>query len=60
MLQTFVLPLADFVAAEPALDLSRLRDVRFLFDRAPAGTVIVDDIGFAHMDAAFRATSDSR
>jgi dienelactone hydrolase len=60
VLQTFVLPLADFVAAAPALDPARLREVRFLFDRAPAGTVIVDDIGFARMDAAFRATSEAR
>jgi dienelactone hydrolase len=58
VLQTFVLPLADFVAAAPSLDLTRLREVRFLFDRVVAGTVIVDDIGFARMDAAFRAATD--
>jgi hypothetical protein len=28
--------------------------VRFLFDRSIAGTIVVDEIGFSHMDPAFR------
>lgn len=54
VLQTFSLPLEDFVRATPALDPTRLKQVRFVFDRAVAGTVIVDDIGFANMPSGFR------
>jgi hypothetical protein len=46
VLQTYSLPLADFRAAAPSLDLRRIRSIRFLFDRAVAGTIIVDDVGF--------------
>lgn len=45
VLQSYALPLADFVVAEPRFDPTRLRRVRLLFDRAVAGTVIVDEIG---------------
>ncbi|MEX2608476.1 MAG: MFS transporter [Gemmatimonadota bacterium] len=51
--QTFTIPLADLVAVEPRLDLGRLAAVRFRFDCAFAGEVIVDDIGFARPDPAF-------
>jgi dienelactone hydrolase len=54
VLQSFTIPLEDFAAASPALDLGRLREVRFVFDRAVAGTVIVDDIGFSAMRPGFR------
>jgi hypothetical protein len=47
VLQTYRLPLADFRAAAPSLDLRRITTVRFLFDRTPAGTVLIDDVGFA-------------
>jgi dienelactone hydrolase len=53
VLQNYSIPLADFVAAAPTLDLTQIRQVRFLFDRAPAGTVVIDDIGFSAMDPAF-------
>jgi hypothetical protein len=55
VLQTYSLPLADFRGVEPALDVRRIRSVRFLFDRAIAGTIIVDDIGFAALDPAYLA-----
>jgi hypothetical protein len=55
VLQTFVVPLSDFAAAEPGLDLGSLTAVRFVFDRAVAGTVVIDDIGFAVMDPAWLA-----
>lgn len=55
VLQTFVLPLADFAAAARGLDLDALTEVRFVFDRATAGTVVIDDIGFAVMNPAFLA-----
>jgi hypothetical protein len=55
VLQTYVLPLSDFTAAAPGLDLDALTAVRFVFDRATAGAVVIDDIGFAVMDRAFLA-----
>ncbi|HEX5831003.1 MAG TPA: hypothetical protein VFY16_08490, partial [Gemmatimonadaceae bacterium] len=48
VLQTYVLPLAHFAAANPRLDLARLRAVRLRFDRTTAGTVVLDDLGFFH------------
>jgi dienelactone hydrolase len=47
VLQSFTIPVGDFVAAAPALDPSMLREIRLVFDRAVAGTVIIDDIGFS-------------
>src|SRR5690606_5130356 len=49
VLQTYVLPLADFRGVEP----QSLREVRFVFDRAVAGTVVIDDIGFGTPRPAF-------
>ena len=57
VLQGYSLPLEDFSEQNPQLDLSRLRTVRLLFDRTPAGTVVVDDIGFSELEPAWtRAT----
>ncbi|MDE0257307.1 MAG: MFS transporter [Gammaproteobacteria bacterium] len=47
VLQSFSIPLADLVEANPSLDLARLREIRLVFDRTAAGTVVVDDIGFS-------------
>jgi dienelactone hydrolase len=47
VLQTYSIPLAELRALEPRFDPARLATVRFLFDRAPMGTAIIDDIGFA-------------
>jgi hypothetical protein len=44
VLQSFSIPLVDFQAAS-SIDVSELREVRLVFDRVAAGTVIVDDIG---------------
>jgi dienelactone hydrolase len=53
VLQSFSIPLGDFRSAEPTLDIASIRQVRFVFDRAPAGTVIIDDIGFSAMEPGF-------
>ena len=45
VLQSYTIPLADFVAAAPGLDVTTLRGVVLRFDRAVAGTVVVDEIG---------------
>jgi hypothetical protein len=58
VLQTYSIPLADFSRAAPNLDLASIRSVRFLFDRAPAGTVVIDEIGFSAMDPAFYRVVD--
>jgi hypothetical protein len=46
VLQSYRIPVADFAAAAPDLDVHSIREVRFVFDRAPSGTVIIDEIGF--------------
>ena len=47
VLQSFSIPLADLVEANPAFDPARPREIRLLFDRTPAGTVVLDNIGFS-------------
>lgn len=46
VLQGYRIPLQDFAAVAPTLEPARIHTIRFVFDRAAAGTVIVDDIGF--------------
>lgn len=46
LLQDYLIPLAAFRHVEPDFDPTRVRTVRFVFDRDPAGTVLLDDIGF--------------
>ena len=50
VLQSFSIPLADFGGG---VDVTDLREVRLVFDRTEAGTVVVDDIGFSNLDPAF-------
>ncbi|WP_419164965.1 alpha/beta hydrolase family protein [Candidatus Palauibacter sp.] len=47
VLQSFSIPLDDLVEANPAFDPARPREIRLLFERTAAGTVVVDDIGFS-------------
>lgn len=54
VMQTYSIPLGDFREAVPSLDLASLKSVRLVFDRTPAGTVILDRVGFTTMDPAFR------
>ena len=56
MLQTYVMPLADFVQASPTFDPTHLRSVRLVFDRLVAGTVVVDDIGISATAGPFVST----
>jgi hypothetical protein len=55
VLQTYVLPLADFIQATEQLDATRIRSIRLVFDRLVAGTVIIDDIGVSSGTGAFLA-----
>ncbi|MGH7619542.1 MAG: hypothetical protein ACREPM_20200, partial [Gemmatimonadaceae bacterium] len=47
VLQTYVMPLSDFIQASPAFDPNHLRSIRLVFDRLVAGTVVVDDVGIS-------------
>jgi len=60
VLQSYSIPLADFLEASGgSLDLSRLKEVQFLFDESTAGSVVLDDVGFSKMDPAFLQVSAS-
>jgi hypothetical protein len=45
ILQSYALPLADFARANPQFDPARLRAIRFVFDRTPRGSVVLDAVG---------------
>lgn len=49
VLQSFSIPLGDF----DGVDAGTLTEIRLVFDRTAAGTVVMDDIGFSNLDAAF-------
>ncbi len=54
--QTYVLPLADFAGGLSNFNPAKLRSIRLVFDRAPLGTIILDDVGLSPaMDAAYLA-----
>jgi len=53
ILQTYSIPLGDFVEANRSLELGTLAAVRLVFDRSVAGEVVVDEIGFSDLDPAF-------
>ena len=55
LLQSYSIPLADFLEAAPGLRLDELREVGLVFDRTVAGEVVLDDVGFARMDPAYTA-----
>jgi dienelactone hydrolase len=53
ILQTYSIPLGDFLAANASLDLGTIRTVAFVFDRVHAGEVTIDQMGFSDLDPAF-------
>jgi dienelactone hydrolase len=53
VLQSYSIPLGDFTAEEPALELARLAEVRLVFDRVAAGEVVVDQIGLSDLHPDF-------
>ena len=46
VLQNLEFSLSDFVQENPAFDPAALIEVRLIFDRTPAGVVVLDDWGF--------------
>lgn len=58
VLQSYSIPLGDFVEASGGtVDLSRLKEVQFLFDESTSGSIILDEVGFSNMDPAFLRVS---
>ncbi|MCC6928435.1 MAG: hypothetical protein IT359_05515 [Gemmatimonadaceae bacterium] len=57
VLQTYTIPLADFVRAAPGFDARRLTSVRWRFDRSEAGTVWLDNVGFARFGGEWSAAA---
>jgi dienelactone hydrolase len=60
VLQTYTIPLADFARTTPGFDASHLVTVRWRFDRTVAGTLLLDNIGFARLPAAFDIPTGGR
>ena len=46
LLQTYDLPLAEFVRAHPAFDPASLSAVRLRFDGRSGGALLLDNVGF--------------
>lgn len=52
------IPLADFVRENPAFDPTSITAVEFVFDRSPAGSILLDELGFrAHRPLRVAARS---
>jgi hypothetical protein len=47
VLRRYQFPLRDFALANPRLDLTHLHSIRFDFDRAPKGAIVLSDVGLA-------------
>jgi hypothetical protein len=44
--QVFFFPLSSFMEKNETLDIGRLQEIRFVFDRTGEGVVVIDNIGF--------------
>jgi dienelactone hydrolase len=53
VLQTYVMPLADFAKVAPGFDAAHLRTIKLVFDKLVAGTIVVDDIGVSSKAGRF-------
>ena len=47
VLQTYEIPLSDFVAANPQFDPGLLKQIRFRFDRTRTAVILLDQVGLA-------------
>ena len=47
VMRRFRFPLRDFLAANPKIDIARLKEIRFAFDKSPRGAIALDDVGFS-------------
>lgn len=53
VLQSFSIALGEFTQDNAQFDPASLRSVHFVFDQTPAGTVVMDNVGFSNLPAAF-------
>jgi hypothetical protein len=58
VLQTYVMPMSDFLQVSPQFDPAHLRSIRLVFDRLVAGTVMVDDIGVSSTAGPFTSLGE--
>jgi dienelactone hydrolase len=47
VMRRFKFPFAEFVAANPKLDLAHVKEIRLVFDRSKRGAIALDDVGIA-------------
>ncbi|MEP7383946.1 MAG: hypothetical protein ABI910_19855 [Gemmatimonadota bacterium] len=60
VLQTYTIPLADFARATPGFDPTHFVSVHWRFDRTEAGTILLDNIGFARLPSVFAVPAAGR
>lgn len=48
--QSILFPLKDFIAKNPALNPSQLKNIVLQFDKTPSGLIILDSIALGHID----------
>jgi dienelactone hydrolase len=53
IMQTYSIPLVDFLSDNRSLNLHDIASISFVFDRVHAGEVAIDGIGFSDLDPAF-------
>jgi len=53
VLLSLEVPLADFTALEPDLELAGLAELRLVFDGSPGGEIVVDDVGLSRLGGGF-------
>jgi len=53
ILQTYSIPLRDFLADNRSLDVRQITQISFVFDQVHAGEVIIDQVGFSDLDPGF-------
>jgi hypothetical protein len=47
LLQTYEMPIRRFIDGNLSFEPSRLKSIRFIFDRSDKGSIMLDDIGFS-------------
>jgi hypothetical protein len=58
VLQTYVIPFEEWRRVAPAIDLDHVTRVRLVFDRTPAGSIVLDNIGFSRISRDFLIAND--
>jgi dienelactone hydrolase len=53
VLQSYSIPIEDFLIASPGLDVQHLTTLHFRFDRSPRGKIVMDQIGFSRLPEGF-------